>query len=169
MKALERHLLPGSRFDVKVLQGVGVLAELRRDLQYDVVLVELREHDGDQALAESVVQGVVDGRSGQAQPRGGVAIDDQVFFQGVILLVGGDVPQIRKGLQLGHEPRHPGGQVVGIGGLQAVLKLGAADAIFHAEVLHRLHVQGDSLNGLGLVRKAADDLGSHRMFVPRAA
>ena len=46
------------------------------------------------------------------EARGGVAIDDQVFFEGVILLVGGDVPQMRKILQLGHEPLHPSGQLV---------------------------------------------------------
>ena len=169
MKALSGTCCPELDVDVKVLQRIGALAELRRDLQYDVVLVDLGKHDGDQALAESVVKGVVDGRSGQAEARGGVAIDDQVFFEGVILFVGGDVPQIGKSLQLGHEPLHPSGQLVRIGGLQAVLKLGAAYAIFHREVLHRLHVQGDSLNRLGLIRKAPDDLRSHRMFVHRGA
>ena len=57
----------------------------------------------------------------------------------------------------------------GIGGLQAVLKLGAAYAIFHRKVLDRLHVQGDSLNGLGLIRKAPDDLAHIGMFVHRGA
>ena len=99
-------------FTYRLLQRIGVLAELRGDFQHHMVLVELREHDGDQALAEGVVEGVVDGRSGQAEPRGRVAIDDQVFFQRVILLVGGHVAQVGQSLQLGHEPRHPSGQVV---------------------------------------------------------
>ena len=107
VKALSGTCWPGCRFHVKILQRVGVLAELRRDLEDDVVLVELGEHDGDQALSEGVVEGVVDGRGRQAEARGGVAIDDQVFLEGVILLVGGDVAQLRQLLQLGDEPRHP--------------------------------------------------------------
>ena len=73
-----------------------VLLVLRIDLEDDVVLVELREDDRDLALAEGVVERIVDGRGGQAQARGGVAVEREVGAQAGGLLVAGYVGQLRQ-------------------------------------------------------------------------
>ena len=51
----------------------GLLLELRRDFQHHVILVELREHGRHLALAERVVERVVDQLRRDAEPRSGVA------------------------------------------------------------------------------------------------
>ena len=55
----------------------GSCLELRLRFQNHVVLVELRVHRVDLALAEGVVERVVDGRRRDAQPRCGDAVDRQ--------------------------------------------------------------------------------------------
>ena len=61
------------------------------DLHDHEVLIEAGVHGGDLALAEGVVEHLVDGRGGDAEARGGVAIDDEGCGEALILLVGGDV------------------------------------------------------------------------------
>ena len=75
----------------------------------------------------------------------------------MILLIGGDVAQIRQRLEPFHEPGDPGGQIVGVGGFHAVLILRATDAIFHSQVLHSLHEQLNPFNGLHFVGEPAND------------
>ena len=62
---------------VQMAQRVGGELPGRIDLQDDAVLVELGVQRGDLALAEGVVQRVVNGLYGHAQARGGVAVDLQ--------------------------------------------------------------------------------------------
>jgi hypothetical protein len=52
-----------------------VLLEIRIGFQHHVILVQLRVHGVDQALAESVVERAVDGVRSDAKPRRGGAID----------------------------------------------------------------------------------------------
>ena len=92
---------------IDVLQRIRIGAEAGIDLEHDVILVQLGEHDRHQALAEGVVQGVVDGAGGYAQARCGIAIDHQIGLRRLVLLVGGDVAQLRQRLQLGHQLRGP--------------------------------------------------------------
>ena len=129
----------------------GRLLELRLHLQHDVVLVELREHRRDLPLPEGVVQRVVDHLRRDAQPRGGVAVDHQLGLQPLVLLVAGDVAQLRQRLQLVDELAAPSRQFLGVRVFQAVLELRAADAVFDRQVLHRLHEQRDALD-LGQLR-----------------
>ncbi len=53
----------------------GPLLELGLDLEHHAVLVGLGEDGRDQALAEGVVERVVDGRRRDAEAAGGVAVD----------------------------------------------------------------------------------------------
>ena len=53
--------------DVDVVERVGVALELGSDLEDDVVLVQLGEDGGDLALAEGVVEGVVNVLGGDAE------------------------------------------------------------------------------------------------------
>src|SRR6266478_3143172 len=127
--------------NINVFQVFRALLELRVDFQHDVVLIQLRENGGDQALAESVVQRVVNVGGKNSEARRRVAIDGEHREQALVLLVAGDVTQLGQLLELFHEARDPIAQLFGVYILQAVLKLRAADAIFHGEVLHRLHEQ----------------------------
>ena len=122
------------------------MLELRLRLQDHVVLVELRVHGVDLALAESVVERVVDGRRRDSQPRGGDAVDGQRHRQSAGLLVGGHVFQQGRLLQLVDQPVRPQVQFGGIGVFERVLVLRAADAVIDGDVLHRLHVQLDAAN-----------------------
>ena len=90
----ERDLRAGGGLDVDVAERVGVVLVILRDLHDDVVLVELLIHGGDLALAEGVGERGVDGESGDAEARGGVAVDDEIGLEALVLLVGGDVAEL---------------------------------------------------------------------------
>ena len=69
--------------------------ELGLDLEDHAVLVRLREDRRDQALAERVVERVVDRRRRDAEPARRVAVDLDVGLQAVVLQVAGDVGELR--------------------------------------------------------------------------
>ena len=76
-----------------------------------MVLVELGEDGGHLALAEGVVERVVDLLRGDAEAGSGVAIDHQFGLQAAHLLIAGDVAQLRQGLQLADQARRPDGEL----------------------------------------------------------
>ena len=139
-------LCPPPAGNINALQRIGIGAEIGINFEHDVVLVQLRKHDRDQPLPEGVVQGVVDRAGGDAQSRCGVAVDHQIGLRRLVLLVGGHVAQFRQRLQLGHQLSRPRRQFFGVGVFQAELVLRPADAVFHRQVLHRLHVQRDAFD-----------------------
>ena len=67
--------------DVEIAERAGVLPVLRSDLHDDMVLILRAVDDGDLALAERVVQRVVDGVQRQAKPLRGIAVDDDVGLE----------------------------------------------------------------------------------------
>src|SRR5713226_3447736 len=152
--------LAGGRAHVDIFQRVGILLELRIDLQHYVVLIELRENRGDQALAERVVKRVVDVRGENAQPRSRVAIDGQHCQEPAVLLVARHVAQFRERLELVHEARYPIGQLFAVHVFQAVLELRAADAVLDRQVLHRLHEQRNAIDLLHLRLQPANHVRS---------
>ena len=122
VKALERHLhARWSSARRCSSSDSGILLELRLDLQDHVVLVQLREDGRDLALAEGVVERVVDGICGVMPSRERVSRSmTSVGFEPAVLLVAGHVAQLRKRLRsLVHEPRRPGRQLLRVGVLQA--------------------------------------------------
>ena len=78
----------------------GIELKLRLRLQNHVVLIQLRIHRVDLALAKGVVQRVVDGGRRDAQPRSGDAVDHQRDGKPARLLIGGHILQLRQLLQL---------------------------------------------------------------------
>src|SRR6266849_1240081 len=156
----ERDLGAGGGLDVDGLEGVGVLLEPGGDLEDDVVLVELGEDGGDLALAEGVVQGVVDGLGEDAETGGGVAVDDERGLEAAVLLIGGDIAQPRQGPQLGQHPRSNGIDLgeIRAQALQRVLELGIALPAADAKVLHGLQIQRRAGNMGQLPAQAADGL-----------
>ena len=79
-----------------VSSDCGRALEPGLNLEDDVVLVQLREHGRNLPLRERVVQRVVDVLRGNAEPGGGVAVDDELGLQAVDLLVAGDVASARE-------------------------------------------------------------------------
>ena len=58
-----------------MVQLVGIQLKLRLTLENHMVLIHLRIHRVNLALAESVVQSVIDGRWRDTQSRGGDPVD----------------------------------------------------------------------------------------------
>ena len=79
------------RVHVNVFEILRILLELRIDFQNDMVLIQLSENGGDQALTIGVVERVVDVRGKNSEPRGRIAINDHACLQAVILLIAGHV------------------------------------------------------------------------------
>ena len=94
--------------DVDVLQRLRVLPVLRRHLHDDVVLVERIVDRRDLALAEGVVERVVDHAGVDAEPRRGRAVDHQIGLEPLVLLVGVDVAQLGQLLQRLEDLGRPG-------------------------------------------------------------
>ena len=109
-----------------------------------MILVQLGVHGVDLALAEGVVEGVVEGGRRDAQPRGGDAVDHQGDGARAGLLIGGDIFEFRQLLQLVDELVGPLVQLVDVRIFERVLILRAAHAVVDGDVLHRLHVQLDA-------------------------
>ncbi len=78
---------------------------------------------------------------------GGVAVDDEIGFQAVELLVAGDVDEdVGVLLHLGDELVGPDGKLGGAGVFNGVLVFGAADAVFDGEVLRGLQIGLDAVD-----------------------
>ena len=98
-------------------------------------------------------------RGRDPQARSGVAIDDQIGLRRLVLLVGGDIAQLGQRLELCHHLVGPRRQLLGVSILQAELILRAADAVFHRQVLHRLHVERDAFDAGDLLLQPLHDGG----------
>ena len=73
------------------------------DLQNDAILVELGKDGGDLALAERVVECVIDGLGEYIEPRCFFPVHRHLHLQATALLVGGDVCQFRLVAESGEE------------------------------------------------------------------
>jgi len=99
VKVLSLTSCPVFRAHVDQVERLGALPELRRNFHHDVVLIQRREHGGHLALAERVVQRIVDSLLRESQARTGVAIDDDVGLEAAVLLVAADVCENFNGAQ----------------------------------------------------------------------
>src|SRR5215813_7555090 len=144
--------------DVNVFQRIGVLLELRIHFHDDVILIELRVNRGDLALAEGVVESIVNVSWENAEPGCGVAVNDDVQQQAAGKTIVCNIAQLRKILQTFLESWNPGVQLFSVDVFQTVLKLRAADAVFNGQVLHRLHEKRDAIDFVELWLEAADHL-----------
>src|SRR5215813_3655035 len=142
--------------DVNIFQRIGVLLELRIHFHDDVILIELRVNRGDLALAEGVVESIVNVSWENAEPGCGVAVNDDVQQQAAGKTIVCNIAQLRKILQAFLESGNPGVQLFSVDVFQTVLKLRAADAVFDGQVLHRLHEECDAINFVELRLKAAN-------------
>src|ERR1019366_9271095 len=95
----------GGRRNVNVLERIGILLETRINFENNVILIELGKHRGDLTLAERVVKDIINGGWKDSEARCGIAINDEHGLQAEILLIAGDVTQLRKKLKFGDETR----------------------------------------------------------------
>ena len=85
-------------------------------------------------------------------------------FGAVVLLIGGDIAQLRQLLQRRQQPRRPGIELVEIGVLQRVLILRARRAAAHVDVLRGLQEQRAAAAPVRILRaQPLDDLVGGRL------
>src|SRR3990167_5271107 len=114
------------------------------------------------ALAEGVVEDVVDRSGGDAEARRRIAVDPDEHRQALALQVAGDVDDLGQLLQPLHEARHPDLEILGPGAFQHELVLRAADRRIDREILRRLHVERDAPNCGRVALQAPDDFARGR-------
>ena len=134
----ERHQRPLGRPDVDGVQGVGVLPVLGRHFHDHVVLVERGIHGGHLALAECVVECVVDELRRDAETRGRPTVVLNHGLSATVLLIAAHVGNDRNRLELFD---HHGGkpvEIVQIVALHGELILRVALAAADAQVLRGL-------------------------------
>ena len=140
-----------------LIERVGVLPELRRDLHHDMVLVERRVHRRHLPLAEGIVQRVVDRLLRKTQARRGVAIDDDVGLEAAVLLIAADVGENFNGAQFLEHLRRPLVQLAEVVALQRELILRVARSAADAQILNRLQVEIDAGDVRDLLADASDN------------
>ncbi len=91
----KRHLRPILRGDIDLRERRPVAPELRLDFEDDLVLVGRGIDRRDLALAEGVIEGLVDQRGRQAEPVSRIAVDIDRHRRRGVLLVRSDVLQLR--------------------------------------------------------------------------
>ena len=156
----EGDQVPGVGAHVGVAEAIRRLHEGGVHLHDHVVLVQTGVDGGHEALAEGVVQGVVDGLGRDAQAGGRGPVDDQGSLQPLVLEVRVDIRQLAEGLELVEHLGRPVEQLPGFVALQGVLVLGAGGPTPQTQVLDRLHVEGAARQVGGLAAQAGDDLVS---------
>jgi hypothetical protein len=144
--------------DKDVLERLCILPILRSYLHDHVILVSRIVNRRYLALAEGVIERVVDQGDRNAEPRRRIAVDDDIRFQPIVLLVAIYLRHLRNLLQLSEDLRRPCKQLVRTVGLECVLILRVGGATADADVLHRLQKQRCPWNLRQLAAQPADHL-----------
>jgi hypothetical protein len=92
------------------------------------------------ALAEGIVERVVDLTDRDAEPRRRSPIDGDVGLQPLVLLITVDLCELRNGLQPRENFWCPFEQLIRVEVLQRILILGVGGAATDADILHRLQI-----------------------------
>ena len=142
-KSAQRHRAAKGGLDINVVQFRRVPLEGRRRLHDEMILVQLREQGGNLALAESVVKRLIDLLRGNAEARGGDAVDDQTICMPSICWSVARSRNSGSARNLSINLSRPKLQFGRIRVFQGVLILGPADAVFNGHILHRLHEKSD--------------------------
>ena len=122
-------------------------------------MVRLREDRRDDALTESVIQRIVDGRGGDAEARGGVAIDGDERGKPLVEIVGRHILDIGFLIEPGDQLGNPLVQFRCGSGTKHKGILPAADGGIDGQVLNRLHEQRDAGDAVDLAIETADRIG----------
>src|SRR5689334_4090689 len=123
--------------NVNMRKARGILAELRQDLEHDTILIRLREYCIDLALAEGVVERVVDHLRRDSESCCRIAVDEQARLLCIDLLIACNVAQDGERLKRFDELLCPASQFVWIRIFKAVLELATTYTILNGQILHR--------------------------------
>ena len=155
----QRNLPSGAGGHIQVGQRLRPQFVFGCHFQHHAVLVGLREDGGDEPLPEGVVQHAVNTGHGHTQAACRFAVNFHIGLQAFVLQVGGHIHQLWRGAQALQQLVVGLHQFVAVGAGQQKLVLRFGDAVFNAQVLHRLQVQvdtrhparrfGDALHHLG--------------------
>ena len=109
-------------------------------------------------MAEGVVESVVDHLGGDAQPRGGVAVDHQCSLQPPVLLIAAHVRQVRQRLELPKQTRGPGIEFPQVISPKRELIRSITQPSTNANVLDGLQIQARARYGGKFGAQPRDDL-----------
>ncbi len=123
-----------------------------------MILVQRVVDGGDLALAEGVVEGVVDLAGGDAEALGRLPVDGDLGLEPALLLIAVDIGQLRDMAQRLGQLRRPFMQIAQIVALQGVLVLRVALAPADPDVLDRLQEKLRARHRLQLAAQPGDDL-----------
>ncbi len=152
----QRHRLAGRRLQLEAAQSLHAVELPGHRLEDDAVLVRLGEDGRDNALAEGVVQRVVDRAGGDAEPRGGVAVDVDIGRQAVALDVVDHRAQVTIGAHFRGEFLRPG-RHVGRGRAGQAGTVGRRPGFgVDRQVLHRLEPHRRAGDGGGTLAQPVD-------------
>src|SRR5262245_51628936 len=155
----ERHGGAGERrFHVQAIERGEVALLVGRDLEDDPISLELGEILRDLALAEGVVEGVVDQLRRDAEARGLVAVDGDLELRGIRQEIARHVGELRQRAHLLEQLLRPFVELGDVGVLQRVLKTGAGNAGADGDVLRRLQKERRALNFGELRPQPVDNL-----------
>ena len=164
LRLLSPARVAGSGAEAHALERLRVLPILGSHFHHDEVLVELVVNGRHGALAEGIVQHVVDlvRCKAVARPGGAIHVDEQL--QAVLLQVRVDIRE-RGGVlaERGHEPRHPFIYRVGIVAGQRVLIFGCRLAAADAQVLGCLQIEPGAGHGIELGPQTSNHLRSGQL------
>ncbi len=142
----QRHGLAIAVAHAQAADGIGPGLARRIGFQHHAVLAGLGEDGGDLTLPVGVVQRIGHGFHAHVQARGCIAVDVHPRLSALHLQVAGHIAQRRLLAQRLQQLRRPGFQRLLFRRGQGELVLVAADAVFDAQLLHWLQVQGDAGN-----------------------
>ena len=103
----QRHLRARRRPHIDVMQRGGILPVLRCDLHDDMILIERRIQNGHLALAERIIQRVVDELRAETQTRRRTAIEHDERLLSLVLLIAVHIGNLGQGPQLVPRPSAP--------------------------------------------------------------
>ncbi len=122
-QSAKRHLLSRGRTHVDIIKRVRTGLETRIDLKHHVILIERGKHRRDDALAESVVESIVNSRRQNAEARCHLAVHCRIQTRPGVLLIGGDAGNSRNAFELVEKIGRPMIKLVRISIAQSVLIL----------------------------------------------
>ncbi len=143
---LQRDQRAGAGRDANPLEGRRVETRFGGEFEHDVVLIDLREDGRHLALAERIVERVVDQLGRDPELAGALTVDDHRGARRGAFQVAGDVAQSRQLAQFAQDVRNRAGQLAEIGVLQGVLELRGAAAAADLQLLPRPQVEFDARN-----------------------
>src|SRR5262249_3131985 len=90
-----RDLTADGGAQIQVLQILQLVLKLRFDFEHDPVLVRLREDRRYLPLGKGIIERIVDRLRADAKAGRRIAIDDQARLQAQVLVVAGDITELR--------------------------------------------------------------------------